>query len=176
MNSETVKPIPPTAATPQTCARRMSAGSVATPSRSAANVAAPMPSSLPATSAIAIAHATRLLQRVRQDAAAEAHARVGEREQRHDHERARHVQAAFEQRQDVAPADLARRGQQPERDARDRRVHAGLVDGQPDRDAEHRVGRDPRDAGAPQRDDSRDPEQRSRQPRRRQVARVEQRR
>ena len=59
MNSETVKPMPAAAATPNSCARGMPSGSVP-PARSAASVAPLTPSSLPSTRPATIAHVSRL--------------------------------------------------------------------------------------------------------------------
>ena len=60
MNSETVKPMPASAAAPQSSLRVTPSGSTPTPLRSPARIAPPMPSSLPSTSPTATAQVTRL--------------------------------------------------------------------------------------------------------------------
>ena len=92
-----------------------------------------MPSSLPTTRPTTTAHASAAAARVGEHAAAELDAGVGEREERHDHERADRVQPVLEQLEDRAAADEAGRGEQAEHDAGDRRVHAGLVHAEPQR-------------------------------------------
>ena len=134
MNSETVKPMPAERGDARTAARGgMPSGSVPTPRRSAerasrrstpeqladdqpdddrprrrgstsASPSTPPPRSTPALASANSGTTTNALTR---------------------------VQAVLERAQDAASADQAGRRQQPERDAGDRRVHAGLVDARP---------------------------------------------
>ena len=61
MNSDTVKPIPPSAATPGSCRRVIPSGSAPAPLRSAATVVPAMPASLPTTRPATIAQASVLV-------------------------------------------------------------------------------------------------------------------
>src|SRR3546814_2641733 len=61
MNSETVKPMPATAATPTTCTAPTPCGNRPRPVRTASHTAAPMPTILPNTSPRAIAHGSAVL-------------------------------------------------------------------------------------------------------------------
>jgi hypothetical protein len=61
MNSETVKPIPPSAAAPQAARRPTPAGNTPIRARTPPKIDPLMPTSLPTTSATAIAHARRLV-------------------------------------------------------------------------------------------------------------------
>ena len=127
MNSDTVKPIPPSAATPQTwddTARRL--GSLPQPRRWAISdpgyrCRSPCRRSgrapLPRRSCWRVASA-RIV-------AGDHDAGVGKREQRHDQHGCVGVEPVLEVLDHVAPLDRVGRGHQAEDHAGDRRVHAG---------------------------------------------------
>ena len=163
MNNDTVKPIPATAPTPAMWLQRAPAGSRANPSRTAIQLKAVIPISLPATRRDG--HADEHARRVGDRVTGQRDAGVGEGEDRHDHIARPRMQridqpvtrrdgatdetgccsnlvnpqvvAVLQEIDDLVGFEVGlhrtSRGQQPEHDAGDGGVHAGLVDDQPQR-------------------------------------------
>ena len=127
MNSDTVKPMPASAPMPTRWRRRRPSGSAPQPARSARREAAGDPDELADDEPDDDRPGQPAAERVAQHAAAQVHARVGQREQRDDDEGADRVQPVLEALEQAGPT----RCQQAERDAGDRGVHAGLVDERP---------------------------------------------
>ena len=166
MNSDTVKPIPATVPTPTMCPHRVPSGSRPSPVRTASQENAVMPTSLPTTrprktptntadgslSCAAVEldsgvgegeqrHDDVARPRVQAvDQPVARRDRPANRERRHAHVGGVEVAAVLEDIDDLVGFEVGlarhRRSQQTHHDAGDRGVHAGLVDHQPQHQAE----------------------------------------